>query len=142
MAGEMSGHIFFKERWFGFDDALYAGARMLEILGRHKAKSAEVFAGLPGGVATPELRIMLAEKHHARFMQDLRAIIDFKDVEISDIDGIRVEFRNGWGLIRPSNTTPCLIARFEADDSQGLEQIQASFREVIKKVTPELKLPF
>ena len=142
LAGEMSGHIFFKERWFGFDDALYAGARMLEILGGHKAKSADVFAELPGGVATPELRIMLAEKHHARFMKDLRAKIDFKDAEISDIDGVRVEFRNGWGLVRPSNTTPCLIARFEADDGQALEQIQASFRELIKKVSPDLKLPF
>jgi phosphomannomutase/phosphoglucomutase len=142
LAGEMSGHIFFKERWYGFDDALYAGARMLEILGRHNAKTAEVFAELPGGVATPELRIMLAEKHHAQFMQDLRAKTDFKDAEIFDIDGVRVEFRNGWGLIRPSNTTPCLIARFEADDSQALEQIQASFRELIKSVAPDLKLPF
>lgn len=142
LAGEMSGHIFFKERWYGFDDALYAGARLLEILSRHSVKTAEVFAGLPGGVATPELRITLAETHHARFMQDLRAKIDFKDAEISDIDGIRVEFRNGWGLIRPSNTTPCLVARFEADDNQGLEQIQASFRELIKTVAPDLKLPF
>jgi len=142
LAGEMSGHIFFKERWYGFDDALYAGARMLEILSRHKVMTADVFAGLPGGVATPELRIMLAEKHHAQFMQDLRAKTDFKDAEIFDIDGVRVEFRNGWGLIRPSNTTPCLIARFEADDSQALEQIQASFRELIKTVAPDLKLPF
>jgi len=142
LAGEMSGHIFFKERWFGFDDALYAGARMLEILARHKMKTAEVFAGLPGGVATPELRIMLPEKDHAGFMQDLRGKVDFKDAEISDIDGVRVEFRNGWGLIRPSNTTPCLIARFEADDSAALEQIQATFRDLIKKVAPDLKLPF
>ena len=142
LAGEMSGHIFFKERWFGFDDALYAGARMLEILARHKMKTAEVFAGLPGGVATPELRIMLPEKDHAAFMQNLRGKVDFKDAEISDIDGVRVDFRNGWGLIRPSNTTPCLIARFEADDRAGLEQIQATFRELIKTVAPNLKLPF
>ena len=142
LAGEMSGHIFFRERWFGFDDAMYAGARLLEILANSKTKPAEIFAELPGGMATPELRIPLAEKYHKKFMQILHKKAAFNDAEISDIDGIRVDFATGWGLIRPSNTSPCLVARFEADDKATLEKIQSEFRKLILAVTPDLKLPF
>ncbi len=142
LAGEMSGHIFFAERWYGFDDALYAGARLLEILTKTKSKPAEVFAGLPGGVATPEIRIPLAEKHHQKFMQALIKKAAFPDADISDIDGIRVDFSDRWGLIRPSNTTPCLIARFEADNDAGLEKVKSDFRSLIQSITPDLKLPF
>lgn len=142
LAGEMSGHIFFKERWYGFDDAMYAGARMLEILAGSKIKPAEVFAELPGDIATPELRIPLAEKHHARFMQMLHKKVTFADAEITDIDGLRADFPEGWGLIRPSNTTPCLIARFEAQDEAALKKIQAAFHELILSIAPDLKLPF
>ena len=142
LAGEMSGHIFFKERWFGFDDAMYAGARLLEILTNSKSRPTEVFAELPGGMATPELRIPLAEKYHVKFMQILHKKAAFENAEISDIDGIRADFAGGWGLIRPSNTSPCLIARFEADDKATLEKIQSEFRKLILAVTPDLKLPF
>ena len=142
LAGEMSGHIFFKERWFGFDDGLYAGVRLLEILAAHKATAAEVFAALPDAVATPELRIMLPEQEHAAFMHKLQAQAQFPDAVLTDIDGVRVDFQDGFGLIRPSNTTPCLIARFEAADDQGLARIQALFRELLSKVGPDLKLPF
>jgi phosphomannomutase / phosphoglucomutase len=142
LAGEMSGHIFFKERWFGFDDAMYAGARLLEILTNSKSRPTDVFAELPGGIATPELRIPLAEKYHVKFMQILRKKAAFDNAEISDIDGIRVDFAEGWGLIRPSNTSPCLVARFEADDKTALEKIQSEFRKLILAVTPDLKLPF
>jgi len=142
LAGEMSGHIFFKERWYGFDDAIYAGARMLEILTRSKTRPAEVFADLPGGLATHELRISLPEKYHAQFMQVLKKKMSFQGAEITDIDGIRADFPEGWGLIRPSNTSPCLIARFEAEDKNSLEKIQKDFRDLIRSVTPDLKLPF
>jgi phosphomannomutase/phosphoglucomutase len=142
LAGEMSGHIFFKERWYGFDDAIYAGARMLEILTKSKARPADVFADLPGGLSTHELRISLPEKYHARFMQALKKKMSFQGAEITDIDGIRVDFPEGWGLIRPSNTSPCLIARFEAEDKNSLEKIQKDFRDLIHMVTPDLKLPF
>ena len=142
LAGEMSGHIFFKERWYGFDDAMYAGARMLEILTQSKTRPAEIFDELPGGVATPELRISLPEKLHAKFMQALLKKASFPDAVVTDIDGLRVDFSEGWGLIRPSNTSPCLVARFEAKDEASLKQIKDKFRELIRAITPDLKLPF
>jgi len=142
LAGEMSGHIFFKERWYGFDDGIYAGARLLEILTSIKIKPAEVFAGLPGGLATHELRIPLKEKYHAQFMQAMKKKMSFQGAEITDIDGIRADFPEGWGLVRPSNTSPFLIARFEAEDKNALEKIQKDFRDLIRSITPDLKLPF
>jgi phosphomannomutase/phosphoglucomutase len=142
IAGEMSGHIFFKERWYGFDDAIYAGARMLEILAGMKTRPADVFADLPGGISTPELRIPLPEKYHAQFMQAMKKKMSFEGAEITDIDGIRADFQNGWGLVRPSNTSPCLTARFEAEDKTALEKIQNEFRDLIHSITPDLKLPF
>lgn len=142
LAGEMSGHIFFKERWYGFDDGLYAGARLLEILTAAKKKPVEVFAELPGGVTTPELKIPLPEKYHGKFMQALKKKASFEDAEINDIDGIRVDFSDRWGLIRPSNTTPCLVVRFEAENDAALDRIKTEFRELIQSVTKDLKLPF
>lgn len=142
LAGEMSGHIFFRERWYGFDDGLYAGARLLEILVAGKERPTDVFAELPGGVATPELKIPLQEKYHGKFMQALKKKADFADAEINDIDGIRVDFSDRWGLIRPSNTTPCLIVRFEAENDAALDRIKTEFRELIQSVTKDLKLPF
>ncbi|NNE37212.1 MAG: phosphomannomutase/phosphoglucomutase, partial [Gammaproteobacteria bacterium] len=142
LAGEMSGHIFFGERWYGFDDALYSGARMLEILTSAKVKPAEFFAELPQGESTPELRIDLPETEHAKFMSDLKEKISFDDAEIITIDGFRVEFADGWGLIRPSNTTPCLVARFEADSPEALTAIQGKFKELFLSVNPDLSIPF
>ncbi len=142
LAGEMSGHIFFKERWYGFDDAMYAGARLVEILTQSKERPAAVFAELPGEVVTPELRITLPEKQHAKFMEMLLGKMSFEGAEITDIDGVRVDFSDGWGLIRPSNTSPCLVARFEAKDDAALQRIQSEFRTLIQSIAPDLKLPF
>jgi phosphomannomutase/phosphoglucomutase len=144
LAGEMSGHIFFKERWYGFDDALYAAARLLEILNNQDQSPTEVFAALPSGVSTPELRIDLPESKHAAFMQAFiaQAQTRFAGAEMTTIDGLRVDFPNGWGLLRPSNTSPCLVCRFEGDDAAALEQVKAAFRDCMQAVAPDMKLPF
>jgi len=141
LAGEMSGHIFFKERWYGFDDALYSAARLLEILVNSGMSPLEVFEQLPGGVATPELRLDMPEAMHAEFMQKVIEAADFPDAEITTIDGLRVDFVDSWGLIRPSNTTPCLILRFEGDDAAALEHVQQLFRDLLLKVDDSLDLP-
>jgi phosphomannomutase/phosphoglucomutase len=142
LAGEMSGHIFFKERWYGFDDALYSAARLLEILVGSGKAPAEVFAELPGGVATPELRLDMPEERHAEFMDKVLAAANFDYAELSTIDGLRVDFVDSWGLIRPSNTTPCLVIRFEGDDADALEEIKERFRKLLLGIDAKLKLPF
>ena len=142
LAGEMSGHIFFKERWFGFDDGLYSAARMLEILSKRSEASSEVFAELPDSFNTPELQIQFEEGAHYRFMDKFKQQADFEGADMITIDGMRVNFPNGWGLIRPSNTTPCLVLRFEADSETALAEIQAMFRREILKQDSSLELPF
>jgi len=142
LAGELSGHIFFKERWYGFDDALYVGARALEILTKSKSSPTEVFAELPDDISTPELRIPVAEKYHAKLMETMKTKMAFEDAEVIDIDGLRVNFSDGWGLVRPSNTSPFLIARFEAESKEALERIQIKFRDLLHSVSTDLKLPF
>ncbi len=142
LAGEMSGHIFFKERWYGFDDALYTAARLLEVLMNAKAKPSDTFAEMPEGISTPELRIDLPESAHKPFMAELQEKIKFEGAEIIDIDGYRVEFSDGWGLIRPSNTTPCLVLRFEAESEEAMERIQGEFRNVLLAINSDLQLPF
>ncbi len=142
LAGEMSGHVFFKERWYGFDDGLYTAARLLEILTQSDQPPHEVLGSLPGGVATPELRLDMPEDQHAAFMASLIELADFGDGEIGTIDGIRVDFPDGWGLIRPSNTTPCLVMRFEADNEEALDRIKNLFREQLRNLDPTLDLPF
>ncbi len=129
LGGEMSGHIFFNERWFGFDDALYTGARLLEIISKNDDSCAEIFAKLPDRVNTPEINIHFnehGEQHDA--VSKLSKDIDFPGSKINTIDGIRVDYKNGWGLVRASNTTPCLVLRFEANDKEILENIKAKFR--------------
>ena len=142
LAGEMSGHIFFKERWYGFDDAMYAGARLLEILMNAEKKPSEVFAEIPDTVSTPELRVDLTEEAHKSFMGELKEKMSFAGAEVFDIDGFRIEFPDAWGLVRPSNTTPCLVLRFEADNEEALKRIQGQFTQWLHSVNPELKLPF
>ncbi len=143
LAGEMSGHIFFNDRWFGFDDALYAGARLLEVLSRSVGKCSELFDQLPQAVSTPELNIDFEhEDAQHDFMRRLSAQARFDGAETSEIDGLRVEFEHGWGLVRASNTTPCLVLRFESDSRSGLERLQSAFREQLLKVDPALKIPF
>jgi phosphomannomutase/phosphoglucomutase len=142
LAGEMSGHIFFKERWYGFDDGLYTGARLLELLSREKTSAAEIFASLPNTVNTPELQIKMEEGEHFQLVSDLVAQADFPQATISNIDGLRADFADGFGLLRASNTTPVVVLRFEADDERALQRIQDQFRALIHKVRPGLALPF
>jgi phosphomannomutase/phosphoglucomutase len=142
LAGEMSGHIFFKERWYGFDDALYAGARLLEILSR-ESDSAAVLEDLPQAISTPELHLHLAEGENYALMDKLKAGARFDGAnEIITIDGLRVEYADGFGLARPSNTTPVIVLRFEADDESALQRIQDDFRRALLAVKPGAKLPF
>lgn len=142
LAGEMSGHIFFKERWYGFDDALYTAARFVEIFSNAKAKPTDMFAELPDGVSTPELRLPLAEEEHEGFMKELKGKMNVADAEITDIDGLRIEYSDGWGLARPSNTSPNIILRFEGESEEALERIKSEFRGVIQLIKPDAKLPF
>lgn len=142
LAGEMSGHIFFKDEWFGFDDGIYVGARLLRILSNSPKKCSEVFAELPNSINTPELKLPMEEVHKDAFMQRLITEGDFKEGKRITIDGLRVEFPHGWGLIRPSNTSPFLILRFEADTENDLRRIQTLFREQLLKLDKNLQLPF
>ncbi len=143
LAGEVSGHIFFKDRWYGFDDALYAGARLLEIMAKHNQGAHQVFDGIPHSVITPELRIPVADNEKYQLMQELVNHANFTDAkEVNTIDGLRVSFADGWGLVRPSNTTPYLILRFEASNEAALKKIQSCFREWILSVRSNLRLPF
>ena len=142
LAGEMSGHIFFKERWYGFDDGIYACARLIEILSGDPRSTAEVFAELPDSLNTPELNVTLAEGENFTFIEKLRALAKFPEARITDIDGLRVDFVDGWGLVRASNTTPSLVIRFEADNEQALARIQGQFKELMKQVKPDIALPF
>ena len=129
LGGEMSGHIFFKERWYGFDDALYTGARLLEILSKTDQTCEQVFANLPNSNNTPEINIHFDEQgQQFSAMDNLANNVSFDGAKITTIDGVRVDYPNGWGLVRPSNTTPCLVLRFEADDEKTLVEIQEKFR--------------
>ncbi len=142
LAGEMSGHVFFKERWFGFDDGLYAGARLLEVLAR-AADANAVLKALPDSSSTPELNIGMQEGEPAALIDELRQHATFTEaLEIITLDGLRVEYADGFGLARPSNTTPVVVLRFEADNPAALERIQADFRRVLHAARPDLALPF
>lgn len=142
LAGEMSGHFFFRERWYGFDDALYAGARLLEILSR-EADPGAVLEALPDAVNTPELHLKLVEGENHALIERLGKTARFQGArEVITIDGLRVEYPDGFGLARPSNTTPVVVLRFEADDEAALKRIQGDFRRAILAVKPDAKLPF
>jgi phosphomannomutase/phosphoglucomutase len=149
IAGEMSGHIFFNDldekgakRWYGFDDGLYAGARMLEILSRFPNPS-NVLNNLPDSVSTPEQHINMKEGEPHALIAALQKTAKFEGAkEIITIDGLRVEYPDGFGLMRPSNTTPVIVLRFEANDEAALKRIQADFREVIWSAAPHVALPF
>jgi phosphomannomutase/phosphoglucomutase len=142
LAGEMSGHIFFKDRWYGFDDGSYAGARLIELLSKIDRSPSEVFNALPDTINTPELRIEMQEGEHYRFMDEMIENASFDEAQVSTMDGIRVDFEDGFGLIRPSNTTPILVLRFEADDTAALERIQSRFRALITDTRPDVVPPF
>lgn len=142
LAAEMTGHFFFVERWYGFDDGLYAGARLLEILSRVADPSAALNA-LPDALSTPELHIHTAEGENHTLMATLKKSGEFTNTkEIITLDGIRAEYADGFGLARPSNTTPAIVLRFEADSEVALKRIQDDFRRVFQLAAPHLELPF
>ncbi|KTD18625.1 phosphomannomutase [Legionella lansingensis] len=142
LAGEMSGHLFFKDRWYGFDDALYSACRLLEILSFSSIPVSEQFTAVPNSINTPEIKIPIAEEKKFSFMRRFCAEAEFPQAELITIDGLRVEFADGWGLLRASNTTPCLVARFEAKDERSLEQIQTLFRVQLQRLDGGLVLSF
>ena len=142
LAGEMSGHIFFKERWYGFDDGLYAAARLLELLSRDPRPPAEIFRSLPNTFNTPELHIKLSEGEHYVVVRELMERARFPGARVTTLDGLRVDYPDGFGLVRASNTTPVLVLRFEADSVAALSRIQDDFRALINQVRPGLLLPF
>ncbi|MBA3904247.1 MAG: phosphomannomutase/phosphoglucomutase [Rhodocyclaceae bacterium] len=142
LAGEMSGHTFFKERWYGFDDGLYAGARLLEIVSRSADANAPLQA-LPNSINTPELNLKMREGEPHALIAELQKTARFEGArEIITIDGLRVEYADGFGLARASNTTPVVVLRFEADSDTALQRIQADFRRVLLTARPGIALPF
>jgi phosphomannomutase/phosphoglucomutase len=142
LAGEMSGHVFFKERWYGFDDGLYTGARLLEYLSKQPDIDATLH-GLPDSVNTPELHIKMQEGEPHRLIAQIRDSAKFEGaLEVITLDGLRVEYKDGFGLMRPSNTTPVIVLRFEADDTVALTRIQDDFRRVLLAAAPHASLPF
>ena len=136
LGGEMSGHIFFNDRWPGFDDGVYAGARMLEILAESEGE--DIFNALPKLISTPEINLKTTDEEKFIIIDEFKKISNFEDCKVIDLDGIRVEFDNGWGLIRASNTSPVLVLRFEADSSNALNYIKDRFKETLSKIDPSL----
>lgn len=142
LAGECSGHIFFKERWYGFDDALYTASRLLEVLSADTRKSAEIFNTLPDSLATPEINVAINDEHKFDFVNRLSRQGAFGEGKIIDIDGVRVEYQYGWGLVRASNTSPNLVIRFEGDDEQSIARIKKIFKQQMMMVDNSLNLDF
>ncbi|HSN00698.1 MAG TPA: phosphomannomutase/phosphoglucomutase [Rudaea sp.] len=144
LAGEMSGHFFFRERWYGFDDGIYAAARLMEILAADPEGRTpqEIFDELPKGVSTPELKLPMAEGEHYRFIEKFKEKASFEGARITTIDGVRADWPDGWGLVRASNTTPVLVLRFDADTDVALARIQDTFRKQLLALDANLKLPF
>ena len=142
LAGEMSGHIFFKERWFGFDDGIYAAARLLEILSQDRRDAEHVFSAFPNDIATPEINIQVTEQSKFSIIERLQRDGVWGEGNITNLDGVRVDYPKGWGLVRASNTTPVLVLRFEAETEEELERIKEVFRAQLYSAVPDLDLPF
>lgn len=141
-AGEMSGHFFFKERWYGFDCGIYSAARLLEILAADDRDPKEVLNSLPNSISTPELKVPTQEGENHAFVAQMQEKARFTDAKLTTIDGVRADFADGWGLVRASNTTPILVLRFEADTEEALQRIKDVFRQQMLAINNELKLPF
>ncbi len=142
LAGEMSGHVFFKERWFGFDDGIYSAARLLEILSNEKSTAEDLFATFPDDISTPEINIHVTEESKFSIIDALHDAQWGEGANLTTIDGVRVDYAKGWGLVRASNTTPVLVLRFEADSEAELQRIKDVFHAQLKRVAPDLQLPF
>jgi phosphomannomutase/phosphoglucomutase len=141
-AGEMSGHFFFGERWYGVDDGIYAAARLLEILAGTEEPPEAILNSLPSSYSTPELKVEMSEGENHRFIDEMQAKTRFEGAKVSTIDGIRADFEDGWGLVRASNTTPILVVRFDGESEKALERIKNVFRARMLEVNPDLDLPF
>ena len=142
LAGEMSGHIFFKERWYGFDDGIYSAVRLLEILSQDKRTAEQVFAAFPNDLSTPEINIQVTEESKFTIIEALGREAQWGEASVTTLDGLRVDYPKGWGLVRASNTTPVLVLRFEAESEAELKRIQDVFRAQLYTVAPDLQLPF
>lgn len=142
LGGELSGHIFYQERWYGFDDGMYVAARLIEILSQQPETLDTLFAELPDDVATPEITITTTDERKFRIVQALQRNAQFPNAQINDIDGVRADFSDGWGLVRASNTSPALTCRFEANDETTLRRIQGVFRQQLLAVDSNLQIPF
>lgn len=144
LAGEMSGHIFFNERWFGFDDGLYSAARLLEILAERQISTQEIFDSLPATLSTPEINVSISEDKKFGVIESLveHDVFEGGDGKVTTIDGVRVDYADGWGLVRASNTTPCLVLRFEADTEEALMRIKDLFKAKLLAVDSSLALAF
>mgnify|MGYP002046917015 FL=1 len=140
LAGEMSGHMFFKERWLGFDDGLYTAARLLEIFAKSLQTVSAQFDLIPNDVSTPELNIEVLDTEKFEIVERVASIIADQGLPVSTIDGVRVDLDSGWGLIRCSNTTPNLVLRFEAESQKALETIQSTMLDALKQAEPSLEL--
>ena len=142
LAGEMSGHVFFNDHWYGFDDGLYTAVRLLHILAKDDRNATEIFADLPDTINTPELGLKMAEGEHYKLVDELIENANFEDARINRIDGLRADFDYGFGLLRASNTTPTIVLRFEGNDESSLEQVKQQFRKLFNDTRPGLDLPF
>ena len=142
LGGEFSGHVFFCERWFGFDDGIYAAARVAEIISTEGKSLIELVADLPTSVSTPEILIASDDNEKFALIQQLVDQCQFEGGKINTIDGLRVDFPFGWGLVRASNTTGALTLRFEADSTEQLMLIQSLFRTELSRIKPTMELPF
>ena len=140
LAGEMSGHMFFKERWLGFDDGLYTAARLLEIFAKSLQTVSAQLDLIPNDVSTPELNIEVLDTEKFEIVERVASIIADQGLPVSTIDGVRVDLDSGWGLIRCSNTTPNLVLRFEAESQKALETIQSTMLDALKQAEPSLEL--
>jgi len=142
LGGELSGHIFFKERWFGFDDGIYSAARLIEILSTTDPDLENLLAQFPSSIATPEIHVAVSEDRKFAVMENLARSLHFEEAKITQLDGIRADFPDGWGLVRASNTTPVLTLRFEAETPQAMQRIQQQFKQQMSAAESSLRFPF
>ncbi len=142
LGGEYSAHIFFKHRWFGFDDGMYSACRFVELVDKHHSTADSLIENLPTSANTPELFIPTSEQDKFYFMDKLKTEMNFQNAEVNSLDGLRISWPEGWALIRASDTTPNLVMRFEANNAEALEDIMLLFRNELLRILPKLSLPF
>lgn len=142
LGGEMSGHIFFNDDWYGFDDGIYSALRLIEILSKRKSSPHQIFANYPKNYSTPEINIPISDKRKFEIIEVLKPIVNKNEYKLVDIDGIRLEKENCWGLIRASNTSPNLVLRFEGKSEQDLNEIKNYFKEILSKIDIQKKIFF